>query len=243
MNLGPGFEGTREDGLPSTVWWVSKSVGAQGDPPKGTIQVTIFNVETGMWSVQTYPPFDPNRPPAGLPDSVRQWLMTEEGRKWYNDPPQQATECSVDLDQDNLEDIEEMNLGTDPTNMDSDGDGFSDGQEVRLGSNPLSPASTPEDLSVMGSCTDGTDNDRDRARDGADLGCRDSDGDGIPNSRDNCPQSANPDQTDWDGDGLGAPCDDDDDGDMIPDVVDRCPDTIPTEEVDSTGCSQRQRAG
>lgn len=42
-----------------------------------------------------------------------------------------------DLDKDGLSDLQELRLGTDPTNPDTDGDGFSDGQEYTLRTDPL----------------------------------------------------------------------------------------------------------
>lgn len=46
----------------------------------------------------------------------------------------------LDQDQDGLTDLEELALGTDPTNPDTDGDGYSDGVEVKSGYDPLVPA-------------------------------------------------------------------------------------------------------
>ncbi len=46
----------------------------------------------------------------------------------------------IDQDQDGLSDLEELALGTDPTNSDTDGDGYSDGVEVSSGYDPLVPA-------------------------------------------------------------------------------------------------------
>lgn len=42
-----------------------------------------------------------------------------------------------DLDRDGLSDLQELRLGTAPTNPDTDGDGFSDGQEYQLRTDPL----------------------------------------------------------------------------------------------------------
>jgi alpha-tubulin suppressor-like RCC1 family protein len=42
-----------------------------------------------------------------------------------------------DLDKDGLSDLQELRLGTDPTNPDTDGDGFSDGMEYQLRTDPL----------------------------------------------------------------------------------------------------------
>ncbi|UYP46492.1 hypothetical protein NEF87_002777 [Candidatus Lokiarchaeum ossiferum] len=48
------------------------------------------------------------------------------------------TEFMIDSDLDELSDVEELDLGTDPTDADSDGDGLTDGEEVNNhGTNPL----------------------------------------------------------------------------------------------------------
>jgi hypothetical protein len=57
-----------------------------------------------------------------------------------------------DGDGDGLTDLEEAELGTNPTNPDSDGDGFEDGEEVDAGSDPLDPGSTPG--GTQPDCTD-----------------------------------------------------------------------------------------
>lgn len=50
-------------------------------------------------------------------------------------------ETFQDFDGDGLSNIEEYNLGLDPTNADSDGDNVADGVEQQLGTDPLDPAS------------------------------------------------------------------------------------------------------
>lgn len=77
--------------------------------------------------------------------------------------------------------------------LDSDEDGVDDLTEISLLSKPYATIgnnSTPEDISVAGTCSDGVDNDRDGGRDlGAppfvppDEGCLDDDGDGFSNER------------------------------------------------------------
>ncbi len=54
---------------------------------------------------------------------------------------------------------------------DSDKDGFYNAIEKRLGSDRRNAASTPEHVSLLGSCSDQVDNDRDGATDGQDPGC------------------------------------------------------------------------
>ena len=45
-----------------------------------------------------------------------------------------------DSDGDDIPDLKEVDLGTDPSNADSDGDGIPDGVEALAGSNPLDTA-------------------------------------------------------------------------------------------------------
>ncbi len=47
-----------------------------------------------------------------------------------------------DSDNDDISNLEEIRLGTDPFNPDSDGDGFLDGTEIMLGFSPLKPSGT-----------------------------------------------------------------------------------------------------
>lgn len=51
-----------------------------------------------------------------------------------------AERLSKDSDNDNISDIEEIRLGTNPVNPDSDGDGYIDGQEILNNFNPLNPS-------------------------------------------------------------------------------------------------------
>ena len=53
---------------------------------------------------------------------------------------------TIDSDDDQLSDIFELNLGTNPLNPDSDGDGYSDGREYFAGTDPLKAASNPGTL-------------------------------------------------------------------------------------------------
>ena len=55
---------------------------------------------------------------------------------------------------------------------DTDGDSYADGMEQQLGSNPNDAESTPESFTLLWTCTDGNDNDRDGKRDFIDPGCR-----------------------------------------------------------------------
>ena len=55
---------------------------------------------------------------------------------------------------------------------DTDADGYAEELEEELGSNPTDANSTPEHFSLLWSCTDGNDNDKDGTRDFADQGCR-----------------------------------------------------------------------
>jgi hypothetical protein len=49
----------------------------------------------------------------------------------------------LDSDGDSLDDVNELQRGTNPLNPDSDGDGWDDGVEVADGTNPLDPSSQP----------------------------------------------------------------------------------------------------
>ncbi len=134
----------------------------------------------------------------------------------------------LDSDNDGLNDLEERQRGTDPTNPDTDGDGINDGDEISLGSDPLDIQSTPE-------ICDGIDNDLDSE---VDENAFDEDSDGVIDCMDNCVRKLNPDQSDLDNDGLGDVCDDcpldtenDADNDGICGDIDACPDTIIPESV------------
>jgi len=55
---------------------------------------------------------------------------------------------------------------------DTDGDSYADSVEQQLGSDPNDTESTPESFTLLWTCTDGNDNDRDGKRDFIDPGCR-----------------------------------------------------------------------
>lgn len=67
-----------------------------------------------------------------------------------NQPP-------VDTDQDGINDRDEIDLGTDPSNADSDGDGLPDGLELSGGTNPLNPDSDGDGLDDGDEVDAGTD--------------------------------------------------------------------------------------
>ena len=52
-------------------------------------------------------------------------------------------DTNEDPDDDQVYNLGEYLLGTDPTNPDTDSDGFGDGVEVENGTDPLDPESTP----------------------------------------------------------------------------------------------------
>jgi hypothetical protein len=89
-----------------------------------------------------------------------------------------ATQWALaDADNDGLPNVEEVNLGTDPSKADTDGDGLNDGDEVKkYGTNPLD-----------------IDTDHDGVNDGTEVakGCSpvnpDSNGNGIPDNVDTSP--------------------------------------------------------
>jgi hypothetical protein len=61
---------------------------------------------------------------------------------------------------------------------DTDGDGFTNAVETALGSDPAMSSRKPESQLIVGTCTDGIDNDADGQTNGADAGCDDMDADG-----------------------------------------------------------------
>ncbi|UCD27858.1 MAG: hypothetical protein JSV03_12235, partial [Planctomycetota bacterium] len=73
----------------------------------------------------------------------------------------------LDTDDDDLSDVREIGIGTDPANPDTDGDRFSDGYEVRIGSDPLRGEDSdddglPDDVEeVIGSDPSNPDSDED----------------------------------------------------------------------------------
>lgn len=63
-----------------------------------------------------FAPLNPAQPPSGLPQVVRDYLQTDEGRAFYNDPPELVAEdCSPDPDG-------QATLGPLPANGDADSD-------------------------------------------------------------------------------------------------------------------------
>lgn len=100
-------------------------------------------------------------------------------------------EVLVDSDGDGLSDIQEGEIGTDPTLTDSDYDGISDGVEVKMG---LLPVPVLDDMGnvvkdsfdIIKGCNYEDDTDQDRLNDceervlGTDSCISDTDGDGLP---------------------------------------------------------------
>lgn len=115
-----------------------------------------------------------------------------------------AGQLLVDSDGDGLPDVDEIALGTDPTNPDSDGDGLGDGVEVRMGLDPKTP-------NLITGCSPFRDADGDRLNDceervlGTDPCMGDTDGDG-PNDLVEFLSNTNPlvreELTDSDRDGV-----------------------------------------
>ena len=62
----------------------------------------------------------------------------------YNLNPYDPGDASQDLDGDELTNLEEFNLGTDPTSKDTDDDGYNDNIEVEKGTDPTNPYDYPE---------------------------------------------------------------------------------------------------
>jgi hypothetical protein len=97
-------------------------------------------------------------------------------------------------------------LDGDLCDVDADADGHHNNIEVLVHSDPLDAASRPE-YAGLGTCSNGQDDDRDGAVDGADSGCADADGDSIADGDDTCPALATRNNIDRDGDGVGNACD------------------------------------
>ncbi len=83
--------------------------------------------------------------------------------------PYDPNDGSQDPDHDGLTNLQEFQLGTNPTVADTDGDGLNDGDEVRMGTNPLVADTDGDGLS-----------DGDEVRLGTNPLNADTDGDGIP---------------------------------------------------------------
>ncbi|MDD5676706.1 MAG: hypothetical protein PHW60_01785 [Kiritimatiellae bacterium] len=73
-------------------------------------------------------PLDVDSDNDGMPD----WWEIEHG---FN--PYDPTDASQDADGDGLTNLQEYQLGTDPTKEDTDGDGLRDGDEVKYGKSPV----------------------------------------------------------------------------------------------------------
>lgn len=98
----------------------------------------------------------------------------------------------------------------DACDYDFDNDGWDDEFERQAGSDPNNANSTPE-VTAIGFCDDGIDNDADGRTDAADAGCApDQDYDFVADAADNCPTMWNQDQGDADRDGTGDACEDSD---------------------------------
>ena len=65
----------------------------------------------------------------------------------YNGTGTPGGPTNPDSDGDGIQDLEEVELGTDPANEDTDGDGFSDQEEIDVGTDPLVPPS-PDELAI-----------------------------------------------------------------------------------------------
>lgn len=125
--------------------------------------------------------------------------------------PNDATDGSLDLDNDGLTNSTEATLGTNLAASDTDADGVSDSMEVELGFNPVE-----YDLHLHDRDSDGLSY-RKELRAGADPLNPDSDGDGTLDGVDLFPTNS-AEATDHDLDGLGDNEDLDDDNDGMPDA-------------------------
>lgn|GEM_PF-201804 len=82
--------------------------------------------------------FDPFDPSDAALDSDGDSLTNLDEQELGTDPTQ------ADSDGDGLNDAQELTIGTDPNDPDSDTDTFSDGEEVAAGTDPLDSASFPD---------------------------------------------------------------------------------------------------
>lgn len=71
------------------------------------------------------------------------WGLGQSMSMNFIETPKSIDKADLDTDGDLLTDVEELTLGTDPSNPDTDGDGFLDGEEHEANSNPLSNNSLP----------------------------------------------------------------------------------------------------
>ena len=114
-------------------------------------------------------------------------LVDEEDLTGGNDGVENA-----DSDNDGLIDVEEEEIGTDPTNPDSDGDGIPDGAELQIGTDPLK----------MDTDEDGLNDFVENQETFTDPTNPDTDGDKINDSIE-VKSGTNPLSSDTDGDGIG----------------------------------------
>ncbi len=127
----------------------------------------------------------------GFDDAVEETLGSDPSNG-SKTPEHQSLPLTCGDGQDNDGDGK-TDLNDSGCSLDSDEDGVDDLTEISLLSRPhaaAGAASTPEDISVAGTCSDGVDNDGDGARDTgtppfipADDGCLDDDGDGHSDAR------------------------------------------------------------
>ncbi|GAA5525482.1 hypothetical protein Maes01_02052 [Microbulbifer aestuariivivens] len=138
----------------------------------------------------------------GMPD----WWELQYGLDEFNN------DAAADADGDELQNLAEFTLGTDPTNPDTDGDTLPDGFEQLLGSDPLI-----DDGSQYGDADgDGLENGQEYVLQTDPLN-PDTDGDSVMDGADVFPLDPAESQ-DTDQDGLGDMADTDDDNDGMPDV-------------------------
>ena len=167
------------------------------------IALALLNLANGHelagGSSQTGVAVEPRAPAASLADSDGDGFDDTVEEALGSDPsnvsrtPEEQSlplTCGDGLDNDG---DGSTDLADGGCSRDSDEDGVDDLTEISLLSKPYATVgngSTPEDISVASTCSDGLDNDRDGtidAADGvrstADQGCLDDDGDGFSNER------------------------------------------------------------
>ena len=141
----------------------------------------------------------------GLPDG---WEM------FYGLDMNNPDDAQQDRDEDGLTNLEEYQLGTNPTLPDTDGDALRDGEEVDLGTDPNNPDTDGDGLGdgaevfTHGTDPANPDTDGDELNDGSEIyfgtdpNNPDTDGDGLSDGVEVDMYWTDPMKTDTDGDGL-----------------------------------------
>gem|GEM_PF-963956 len=148
-------------------------LGACADPDEG-VDPSMNGTDQGRWVIdnpdadgadlgpvpdmdedqgQIDPPDMPDTTPdmpdqPDLPDEVDMPDMSQApDMPDMEDEPDTGPDCSVDSDNDGIDDCDEAIVGSDPYNNDTDGDRLTDYEELQLGTDPLDPDTDGDGLS------------------------------------------------------------------------------------------------